>query len=79
MLFEYYRREIMGLNKFSEDTFWCVKYGPEDFGILKKVHFMAWTSALAVGIGILMCITLESSTGIQGIIILYIIYYNVCT
>ena len=70
----------MDLNEFSEDTFWCVKYGPEDLVILRKCNkicitvyyvrittalIMTWTSALAVGIGILMCITLESSTGIQ--------------
>ena len=74
VLFAYYRQDIMDLNKFTETTFWCVKYGPDDLAILKKCNkicftvyyirivtalFTAWTSALAVGIGIQMCIILQ--------------------
>ena len=80
MVFLYYRRETVDLNKFSQDTFWYVRYGPEDLAILKKcngicmlVYYIkipitlmtSWTSALATVMGILMCITLESSTRIQ--------------
>ena len=80
MVFLYYRRETVDLNKFSEDTFWYVKYGPEDLAILKKCNGISmlvyyikipvvllspWTTALAAIMSILMCITLDSSTRIQ--------------
>ena len=80
MVFLYYRRETVDLNKFSEDTFWYVKYGPEDLAVLKKcngicmlVYYIKipvalltpWTSELTRAMGILMCITLQSSTEVQ--------------